>query len=58
MKLIELVVAGRSPEELSKEFKPSAQTIRNCVKRAEADVGKRRAVLASRTKSGQSSGST
>lgn len=46
-KLIELVAAGRSPEELAKEFEPSAQTIRNWVKRAEADGGKRRDVLTS-----------
>ena len=46
-KLIELVEAGRSPEELSKEFEPSAQTIRNWVKQAQADGGKRRDVLTS-----------
>jgi transposase len=46
-KLIELVEAGRSPEELAKEFEPSAQTIRNWVKRAQADGGKRRDVLTS-----------
>lgn len=46
-KLIELVASGRSPEELAKEFEPSAQTIRNWVKRAEADGGKRRDVLTS-----------
>jgi len=46
-KLLELVAAGRSPEELAKEFEPSAQTIRNWVKRAEADGGKRRDVLTS-----------
>jgi transposase len=46
-KLIELVASGRSPEELAKEFEPSAQTIRNWVKRAEADGGKRREVLTS-----------
>lgn len=46
-KLIELVGAGRSPEQLAKEFEPSAQTIRNWVKRAEADGGKRRDVLTS-----------
>ena len=45
--LIELVGAGRSPEELAKEFEPTAQTIRNWVKRAEADGGKRRDVLSS-----------
>ena len=46
-KLIELVGAGRSPEELAEEFEPSAQTIRNWVKRAEADGGKRHDVLTS-----------
>ena len=46
-KLIELVAPGRSPEELAKEFEPSAQTIRNWVKRAEADGGKRSDVLTS-----------
>jgi transposase len=46
-KLIELVGAGRSPEELAKEFEPSAQTIRNWVKRAQADGGKRHDVLTS-----------
>jgi transposase len=46
-KLVELVASGRSPEELAKEFEPSAQTIRNWVKRAEADGGKRRDVLTS-----------
>jgi transposase len=45
--LIELVASGRSPEELAREFEPSAQTIRNWVKRAEADGGKRRDVLTS-----------
>jgi transposase-like protein len=40
-KLIELVGTGRSPEQLAKEFEPSAQTIRNWVKRAQADAGKR-----------------
>ena len=45
--MIELVHAGRNPEELSKEFEPSAQTIRNWVKRAQADGGKRRDVLTS-----------
>ncbi len=46
-KMIELVGAGRSPEELAKEFEPSAQTIRNWVKRAEADGGKRHDALTS-----------
>jgi transposase len=37
--MIELVRAGRRPEELAKEFEPSAQAIRNWV--AQADVGRR-----------------
>jgi len=40
-----LVEAGRNPTELAKEFEPSAQTIRNWAKRAQADGGKRRDVL-------------
>lgn len=40
-RLVELVRAGRSPEELAKEFEPSAQTIRNWVAQAERDGGKR-----------------
>ena len=39
--LVELVWAGRSPEELSREFEPSAQTIRNWVHQAERDAGQR-----------------
>lgn len=39
--LIELVRAGRTPEELAKEFEPSAQTIRNWVTQADRDAGKR-----------------
>ena len=38
---VELVRSGRSPEELSKEFEPSAQTIRNWVAQADRDAGKR-----------------
>jgi transposase len=45
--MVELVHSGRSPDALAKEFEPSAQTIRNWVKRAEADAGKRRDVLSS-----------
>jgi len=33
--MIELVRAGRSPEELAKEFEPSAQAIRNWVGQAD-----------------------
>lgn len=39
--LIELVRAGRTPEELSREFEPSGQTIRNWVQQAERDRGTR-----------------
>ena len=40
-KLLTLVREGRSPEELSKEFEPSAQAIRNWMAQAERDEGKR-----------------
>jgi transposase len=39
--LIELARAGRSPEELAKEFEPSAQTIRNWIAQADRDRGTR-----------------
>ena len=39
--IIELVRAGRSPEELAKEFEPSAQAIRNWVAQADRDEGRR-----------------
>ena len=39
--LVELVHAGRSPDELSREFEPSAQTIRNWVAQADRDAGTR-----------------
>jgi transposase len=39
--LIELVRAGRTPEELAREFEPSAQTIRNWVAQADRDGGVR-----------------
>jgi transposase len=39
--LVRLVRAGRSPEELAREFEPSAPAIRNWVKQAELDEGKR-----------------
>ena len=38
--MIELVRAGRSPEELAKEFEPSAQAIRNWVAQADRDEGR------------------
>lgn len=39
--MVELVRAGRNPEELAREFEPSAQTIRNWVKQADLDEGRR-----------------
>jgi transposase len=40
-KMIELVRAGRSPDELAKEFEPTAQSIRNWVTQADLDEGRR-----------------
>ncbi|SNR96720.1 transposase [Streptosporangium subroseum] len=39
--MVELVRAGRSPEELAKEFQPSAQSIRLWVRQADLDQGRR-----------------
>ncbi|NRO98510.1 transposase [Paraburkholderia sp. NMBU_R16] len=39
--MVELVKAGRSPEELAREFEPTAQTIYNWVAQADLDTGKR-----------------
>jgi transposase len=39
--MVELVRAGRSPEDLAHEFEPTAQSIRNWVSQAECDVGRR-----------------
>ena len=39
--MVELVQTGRPPEELAKEFEPSAQSIRHWVKQAQLDEGKR-----------------
>src|SRR4029453_4235641 len=39
--LVQLVRGGRSPEELSREFEPSAQTIRNWAAQADRDDGRR-----------------
>ena len=38
--MVELVRAGRRPEELAKEFEPSAQAIRNLVTQADRDEGR------------------
>src|SRR5260221_14720698 len=40
-RLIELVRAGQSPEELARKFEPTAQSIRNWVRQADLDDGKR-----------------
>ena len=39
--MIELIRAGRTPEQLAKEFEPSAQAIRNWVAQADRDEGRR-----------------
>ena len=39
--MVEMVRAGRSPEELGREFEPSSQTIRNWVAQADRDEGRR-----------------
>jgi transposase len=39
--MVELVRSGRTPEELSREFEPSAQAIRNWVAQADRDAGRR-----------------
>jgi len=45
--MVELVRAGRTPTELSREFELSAQAIRNWVKQAERDEGSRKDGLTS-----------
>ena len=40
--MVELVRAGRTPEELAHEFEPSAQSISNWVVQADRDAGKRK----------------
>jgi len=39
--IVELVRAGRSPDELAKEFEPTAQSIRNWAAQSERDAGRR-----------------
>jgi transposase len=39
--MVELLRSGRSPEELAREFEPSAGPIRTWVKRADLDEGRR-----------------
>ena len=38
--LVELVDAGRTPEELAREFEPTAQSIRNWVAQSERNAGR------------------
>jgi transposase len=45
--ILELVRAGRTPNELAQEFEPSGETIRNWIKQAERDTGKRQDGLTS-----------
>ena len=40
-RIVELVSKGRTPEELARQFEPSAQAIRNWVKQAGLDAGER-----------------
>jgi len=39
--ILELIRAGRTPDELAAEFEPTAQTIRNWIKQSELDHGQR-----------------
>ena len=39
--LVALVRAGRTPEDLSREFEPTAQSIANWVVQADRDAGRR-----------------
>jgi transposase len=40
-RMIELVRSGRSPESLAHEFGPTAQCIRNWIRQADRDAGRR-----------------
>jgi transposase len=40
-RMVELVRAGRNPEELGREFEPTAQSIRNWVAQSEVDAKRR-----------------
>jgi transposase len=48
--MVELVRAGRKPKDLAGEFSVSEQAIRNWVKQADVDAGKRADGLSSREK--------
>ena len=49
-RMVELVRSGRCPESLEEEYEPSAQAIRNWVRQAERDEGKRQDGLTSEEK--------
>ena len=40
-RMVELVRSGRSPDSLAEEYEPSGESIRNWVKQADRDSGKR-----------------
>ena len=40
-RMVELARAGRSPDDLAKEFEPTAQSIRNWLTQADLDEGRR-----------------
>ena len=40
-RMVELIRSGGRPEELGRQFEPSAQSIRNWVKQADLDEGRR-----------------
>ncbi len=40
-RIVEFALAGRSPEDLAKEFEPSAPTIRTWVNQERVDAGER-----------------
>ena len=47
-RIVDLVKAGRTPEELAREFEPSVQTIINWVAQADIDAGVRQEGLTHR----------
>ena len=49
-RLAELVRSGRSPESLAEEYEPSAQAIRNWMRQADRDEGRRHDGLTSEEK--------
>ncbi len=40
-RIVELVRTGRSPESVAREFEPTAQCIRNWIRQADRDEGRR-----------------